>query len=270
MEQFDIVGNGRKVAAIDHRPLISFSLGVDSIAMWLRIKEIADDTGLDISKSNLFYMYFVKGLPFVEDYIDYFERHEGVKIAQVPHNVYLEALASWHWQPPLRSHAVSRMQGTNQSYVPLSKEQIEGYIKQVYRYPKGAYTCVGVKCGDSAMRRMAMRKTGGLNTNKLKYYPIADFENRDVVDIIKRHGIKVPVDYRLFGISYENIQYRFLKIISEQCPISYQMILDEFPLAKISLARYDRYHPEWTGDGMIKGRKRRQFEDMIIEPRVAL
>lgn len=267
MEHFDIIGNGRKVSAIDPRPLLSFSLGVDSLAMWCRLKEISDETGFDIAKANLFYMYFIKGLPFVEDYIDYFEHREGVRIAQVPHNVYLEALASWHWQPPSKSYAISKLQTTNKSYVAMSKEQIEHYVKASLGYSDDAYTCVGVKCGDSAMRRMAMRKTGGLNVNSRKYYPIADFENRDVVDIIKRHGLKVPVDYRLFGISYENIQYRFLRVIADECPESYRMICEQFPLAPLSLARYERYHPEWTGDGMIKGRKRQQFADMILEPR---
>lgn len=270
MEQFDILGNARQVVAIDQRPLISFSAGVDSIAMWCRLKELADDTGFDMSQAKLFYMYFVKGLPFVEDYLEYFCEHEHVEIAQVPHNVYLEALASWHWQPPLRSHAIAKLQTSNMSYVAMSKEQIEAYIKVRFGYSPDAYTCVGVKCGDSAMRRMAMRKTGGLNVNSRKFYPIADFENRDVVTIIKRHGLKVPVDYRLFGISYENIQYRFLRVIADECPESYRMICEQFPLAPLSLARYERYHPEWSGKNMIQGRKRKEFADMILEPRSPL
>lgn len=271
MEQFDIEGNARIVSEIDRRPLVSFSCGVDSIAMWLRIKEINDKTGLfDMGKAVLFYMYYVPGLPFVEDYLDYFEQREGVKVARVPHNLFLEALANWHWQSPLRSKAIEQLQKTGLRFATPTKEAIEGYIKASMGYPVDAYTCVGIKAGDSAMRRMAMRKTQGLNTNKRKFYTIADYENRDVVDIIKRHGIKVPIDYRLFGISYENLQYRFAKVLSEQCPESWAICKQWFPSIGLSIARYERYHPEWTGAGMIKGRKGKIFDSMILDPRVAI
>jgi len=263
-ENFDIGGNARIVADIDPRPLVSFSCGVDSIAMWLRLKELGI---FDMSAAKLFYMYFVPGLPFVDDYLDYFSAHENVKIAQVPHPVFLAELASYHFQPPHRAKAIAALQKTDQSYVAMTKNQIEKYIKQSFGYSPDAYTCVGVKCGDSAMRRMAMRKTQGLNQSNKKFYPIADFENWHVVNIIKRHGLKVPVDYRLFGISYENIQYRFLRVIADHCPVSFKMICEWFPLAPLSLARYERYHPEWAGIKMIQGRKRKQFKDGILESR---
>lgn len=271
MESFDILGNAQKVVSIDKRPLISFSAGVDSIAMWLRLKELNDQgAGFDLDHAVLFYMFFVPGLPFVEDYLSYFEEREHVKIARVPHNLFLEAMANWHWQDARRSAAIEALQKTDYSFVPMSKEEIEDYIKESFGFAKNAYTCVGVKAGDSAMRRMAMRKTQGLNQNKRKFYAIADFENRDVYDIIKRHGIKVPIDYELFGISYENLQYRFAKPISEHCPKSWAICKEWFPEVGISIARYERYHPEWAGEGMIKGRKGKIFADMILKPRVEI
>lgn len=270
-EDFDILGNARTVAKIDVRPLISFSCGTDSIAMWLRLKELNEREHIfDLDHAVLFYMYYVPGLPFVEDYLSYFEEHEHVQIARVPHNLFLEALANWHFQSPLRAAAIEALQKTKYSFVPMSKEAIEDYVKASCGMPEDAYTCVGVKAGDSAMRRMAMRKTGGLNTNKRKFYPIADFEQRDVVDIIKRHGLKVPIDYELFGISYENLQYRFAKVLSEQCPKSWAICREWFPAIDLSIARYERYHPEWCGANMIKGRKGKLFADMILRPRVDL
>jgi 3'-phosphoadenosine 5'-phosphosulfate sulfotransferase (PAPS reductase)/FAD synthetase len=271
MESFDIAGNAKIVSEIDRRPLVSFSCGVDSIAMWLRLKELNDKHHVfDMDHAVFFYMYFIPDLPFVEDYLQYFEEREGVTIARVPHNLFLESMANWHWQTPSRSKAIETMQRSKGAFVQMTKEQIEEYIKGSMGYLQDAYTCIGVKAGDSAMRRMAMRKTQGLNQTKRKFYAIADYENRDVYDIIKRHGIKVPVDYRLFGISYENLQYRFAKIISEQCPVSWEMCKEWFPMIELSLARYERYHPEWTGDNMFKGCKGKFFADMILEPRVAI
>jgi 3'-phosphoadenosine 5'-phosphosulfate sulfotransferase (PAPS reductase)/FAD synthetase len=271
MEIFPIADNCKFVSKIDPRPLVSFSCGVDSIAMWLRLKELADqDSGFNLSDASFFYMYYIPGLPFVDDYISYFEQKEGIKIAQVPHNLFLEALANWHFQSPSKSKAIELMQKTKDKYVLVSKSEIEDYVKKRFGYSPDAYTCVGVKAGDSAMRRMAMRKTQGINHTKKKLYPIADMENRDVYDIIKRHGIKVPVDYDLFGISYENLQYRFAKVISEQCPESWKICQDWFPDIGLSLARYDRFKPEWCGDGMIKGRKGKIFHDMVLTPRMAL
>jgi 3'-phosphoadenosine 5'-phosphosulfate sulfotransferase (PAPS reductase)/FAD synthetase len=268
MEDFDIPAKAKNVFMVEPRPLLSFSLGVDSIAMWLRIKELANnDSSIDIENSVFFYMYFIPGLPFVDDYIDYFENHEKVKIIQVPHNVFLQALANWHWQPPIKSYAVELLQRSQNRYVQMKKEDIENYIKIKTGIPAEAYTCVGVKAGDSAMRRMAMRKTQGINESKLKFYPIADYENSDVYSIIKKHGVKVPIDYRLFGISYENLQYRFAKNISEKCPESWRICKEWFPDIELSLARYEHYHPEWCGDNMIKGRKGKIFNDMILDPR---
>lgn len=262
--KIDAIGAMRRAAAKNPRPLVSFSLGVDSLAMYLRLKE----SGLwDMSQAVLYYMYFLPHLPLVDDYIDYFEAREGIKLVQVPGPFFLLRAANWQHMPPHRVEALVANQKTKYGIPEMKNDEIEYFVKKACGFSDDDYTCVGIKGGDSAMRRMALRKTNGINENKKKVYPIGDFENRDVYEIIKRHGLKVPVDYRLFGISFENIEYRFLKPISEQCPETYKKILEWFPLMPMSLSRYEYYHPDWAP---FPGKKRKLFADMILEPRRAI
>jgi 3'-phosphoadenosine 5'-phosphosulfate sulfotransferase (PAPS reductase)/FAD synthetase len=245
------------------RLFMSFSTGADSIAMFLRCLE----SGIwDMEKGIFYYMYHVPGITWVDEYINWFENKFNVKIYQVPGPILLADLTNGLYQTPSRKSAFAELMKTGKSFVPMKRDDIEWSIRQYFGY-ENAYCAVGVKSGDSAMRRLAMRKTQGCNDNQKKWYPIWDFENRDVIDIIKKHGCKVPYDYSLFGITYENIDYRFSKVIKEKCPNNWATILELFPMAESIISRVEYYHPEYDAK---KGVKFNKFGDLVLQPQKPL
>lgn len=48
---------------------------------------------------------------------------------------------------------------------------------------------------------------------------------------------QLPVDYKLFGRTFDGIDYRFLKPIKENFPRDYEKIITWFPLAELELFR---------------------------------
>lgn len=241
------------------RLFMSFSAGVDSIAMWLRIMEAEI---IDPKDAVLYYYYYIPGISWVEEWIEYFEDLYGVKVIQVPSEAFLHTWGNWQFQTPARAEAIVELQTTDYSIQKMSKQEIQDAVREWAGLPETAYCAVGVKSGDSARRRMAMRKSQGVNHNNRKWYPIWDYERGDPVRMVQRHGIKVPYDYELFGISFENIDYRFAKVMKERCPQNWARVKEFFPMAETIITRYEYYHPEWKAK---KGEKHKKFE--VLEPR---
>lgn len=254
------LSNKIKAAQKNERLFMSFSTGADSIAMFLRLLE---SDQWDMAGGVYYYMYYIPGISWIDEYIDYFQLKFGVKIVQVPSPILLNDLCAYNFQPPGRVMGIKSLEGTDKSIVYIKRDTIEDTIK-VYFDIDSCYCAVGVKSGDSAMRRLAMRKTQGVRHDVKKWYPIWDYENRDVVNIIKRHGCKVPYDYELFGITFENIDYRFGKVMRDRCPKNWDLVKEWLPFADMGIDRVEKYHPEWKPK---KGWKIGKFEGLVLEPK---
>lgn len=241
------------------RLLMSFSIGADSIASFLRIME---DGAFDMADGVYFYYWFLPGVPWVDDYIDYFEDKFGIKIIQLPNPIFVNDQGTGFLKTPITAAATAMLQKSRYRYERNDKAFLERAVKINQGLPLETLTAIGVKQGDSAMRRITLRKNEGLSLNQGKWYPIWDFENRDVYDIIKRHGLKMPYDYELFGISFENLDYRFSKPIKDRCPETYKLLKQWYPQIDMYIARNERYHPEWEAK---KGVMYRKFD--VLEPR---
>ena len=71
----------REKLAADGRPvLLAFSCGKDSIAAWLAMR----DMGIEVVPA---YLYYVPGLRFVDEELDYFEQKFQTRIKRYPHAV---------------------------------------------------------------------------------------------------------------------------------------------------------------------------------------
>ena len=55
--------------------------------------------------------------------------------------------------------------------------------------------------------------------------------------VIKRHGIKLPVDYKLFGRTFDGIDYRFVGPLRKHLPEDFERLRFWFPLIDLEILR---------------------------------
>ena len=204
--------------------LLSFSCGKDSIAAWLECRK-------HFPHIIPFYLYLVPDLQFVNDALAYYEDWFGCRIAQYPHPSLYRMLNNCVFQSPEHRQTIARAGLPKFDY-----GDIEGIVREKHGVP-GAYCATGVRAVDSPYRMAAMKKHGPINAKTLKFHPIWDWNMDRLVTEIEGSGAKLPIDYRLFGRSFDGIDYRFLEPIRRELPEDYFRILEYFPLAELEMKR---------------------------------
>ena len=90
------------------------------------------------------------------------------------------------------------------------------------------------------MRRSAVNQYGPINWKRNTFWPVWDMYKDELISLIEASQVRLPIDYKLFGRSFDGIDYRFTKPIRDNLPEDYQRILDWFPLAHLDIYRYER------------------------------
>lgn len=208
------------------RVLLSFSTGKDAIAAWLALR----DDGFEVVP---FYLYSVPGLGFVEESLTYYERFFRVRIHRFPQPSLYRKLRAAVFQPP------GDLGALDAAGVPRClRDALDSDIRQSLALPSG-WIATGVRATDSPARFAALKHHGTLNPKTRKFFAVYDWKLGEVVGAIEKAGVKLPVDYQLFGRTFDGIDARFLGPIRERFPEDYRRILEFFPLADLELFRRD-------------------------------
>lgn len=207
--------------------LLAFSCGKDSWAAWIAAREA-------FGRVLPFYQYLVPGLEFVEEYLVYAERVLGERVVQLPHRSLYRMLGHYTFQPPERCAVIDAAELPAVEY-----PDIIAAAREEHGAPEAAWTASGVRAADSPLRRMALGRSRGLTPKRKLYYPCWDWRKADVIDVLKRHGIRLPVDYQLFGRSFDGLDLRFLLPLRARFPRDYRRLLEFFPLADLEIFRYE-------------------------------
>lgn len=208
--------------------LLSFSTGKDSIASWLVMRRY-------FTKIVPYYLYPVPGMSFVEDSLKYYEDFFQTRIIRLPHPSLYRMLRNLVFQAPENCAIVE------QSDLPtFTYEDICEIIKEDYGLPMDTtYSASGVRARDSLNRWAAIKKYGPINEEKKTFYPVFDFTKADLVRTLLDAKVKLPVDYRMFGRTFDGLDYRFIKGIKEHFPADYERILAFFPMAELELKKIE-------------------------------
>lgn len=209
--------------------LLAFSRGKDSIATWLALQ----DAGFTAIHAH--HCYIVPDLEFVEESLGYFERVFGVKIRRVPHPSLHRWLNNEVFTTPDMRAAIDASRLPNFDYTDLYQA-----IREDYCGGAGLMTATGVRACDSPIRRIAFNRRGGINRAKGEFWPIADWNKARTMARIAKAGIKLPVDYDLWGRSFDGLDYRFMKPMKDKLPRDYARVLEWFPLLEAEMWRYER------------------------------
>lgn len=211
--------------------LLSFSCGKDSIATWLSARE-------KFERIVPYYLYLVPGLEFVEESLDYFERYFEQRIIRMPHPSLYRMLHNLVFQPPERCAIIEAANLPKFSYDDISRA-----VREDQGLAEDAFEANGLRASDSLSRRINFTRSGAINRRRRTFSPIWDWKKAEVWSAIDAAGIRHPVDYEMFGRSFDGLQLKYLEPISERFPRDYQRILDFFPLADLGFMRYDKICP---------------------------
>ena len=202
----------------DKTNILHFSCGADAVACYLRLKEFG-------IKPILVYHYFIKDLPIHQNYIDWFEKKFNEKIYQFPSTLFSELLYKGLYQYPVKAR---------EKFYNMIGYILDGHTKEKFdKFLAGAVGGdvvfhLGLKYTDGLRRYQYLMKNGCSYGNK--FYPIASFQVKDIQDILEKHDCLLPIEYKLWGISFEKPRAWNIYLIKEHCPVTYKMILDWFPL----------------------------------------
>lgn len=218
----------REVRKSQNKTLLAFSTGKDAIAAWLAIREHFDEV-------VPYYLYLVPELEFVEESLSYYEKFFGVKITRLPHPSLHRWLNNFVFQAPQNCLCIEQARLPNFDYVHVQQAMVK-----MHELPKDTLVADGVRAADSPMRRVAIKTHGTISYKQFKYHPIWDWRKKDLIDCFNKHNIKLPVDYKIFGRSFDGLDLRFLMPLKKHLPNDYKKILEWFPLAELEAFRYER------------------------------
>jgi hypothetical protein len=218
----------REQLATEGRPvLLAFSGGKDALASWLALRE----SGIPVLP---YYMYYVPGLRFVEDYLTYCESIFGCRIARYPHPSLYRWLNRFVFQAPERLAIIEAAQLPEPTY-----EQMLTLVREDQGLPADTWVADGVRAADSIVRRLSVQKHGAMKSKHHKVSVVWDWRKAHVFDAITSAGIDLALDYEWFGRSFDGIDARFTGPLREHAPEDFERILEWFPLAELDLVRQE-------------------------------
>jgi 3'-phosphoadenosine 5'-phosphosulfate sulfotransferase (PAPS reductase)/FAD synthetase len=206
--------------------LLSFSGGKDSLATWLHVREHFAVIP--------FFMYWCPGMKFPEASLDYYEEYFGQRILRVPHPLFWRKLREEVFQPPERVAVLRAMNIPAFSYA-----ELEGALADQFGLDSYVTAC-GMRAADNINRRNLILQKGAVGVKKRKFfYPIWDWNVDDVVRCIRKHKVKVPAEYRIWGRTLAAWDYEYLKPMQQHFPEDFETLRTWLPLIDLELFRYE-------------------------------
>jgi len=220
------------VRAKQQDTILAFSSGKDSIAAWLELRESFENV-------YPFYLYGVPDLEFVDESLDYYERFFHTKILRYPHPSLHRKLRNFVFQPPENCLVIE--QAMRMRMLPkFEYEDVRQSVVDKFDLPEETLYADGVRAADSPIRRLSILKHGSITWSQHKYHPVWDWKKADLVACLQKYGVKLPVDYKLFGRTFDGVDLRFLLPLKKHRPKDYKKVLDFFPLADLEIFRWEK------------------------------
>jgi 3'-phosphoadenosine 5'-phosphosulfate sulfotransferase (PAPS reductase)/FAD synthetase len=204
---------------------LSFSCGKDSLASWIVLR----DAGFKVIP---IFHYHIPDLEFVEVTLRRAEEHFGERIIRIPHATLYQRLAWCAFQPP---HNVPLLEAygyeTNATLENLKRSVLQDLGEQ------HAWIAVGTRAADSTMRRRMFGIHGSIRQRLRTFFPVWDWKQGRVFEAIEADGFPLPDDYKIWGRSFDGVDYFFLKGVREHYPDDYERIKAWHPLIDLEFAR---------------------------------
>jgi hypothetical protein len=205
--------------------MLAFSAGKDAIAAWIQLRRF-------FPKIIPFFMYLIPDLGFVNDDLAYYEDFFGTRIIRVPHPSLYRMLNNLVFQPPERVSIIQAAGLANFDY-----QHVVKLLREDLQLSTAMYSATGVRAADSPQRYMAVKRYGAINHRQKSFFPIWDWNKERMRRELLEAKVKLGIQYRWFGRSFDGIDWRFLSVLKTASPKDYATIKEWFPLVDVEILR---------------------------------
>lgn len=211
--------------------LVSFSRGKDAIAALLALRESGHDV-------RCYHLDLPPGLGFVDRSLARLEEsmHLGPTL-RLPHPALYRHVNAHTFHSPDMLDAAERSMiwGLRWTYADVVEA-----ARLHFGLAPNAWVADGVRAADSPLRGIVLRKHGGANEKRRQFSAVWDWTADMVEAIIRRHGVRLPIDYRLWGRTWDGVDARFMGPLRDHLPDDYARVLEWYPMADIGLFREEK------------------------------
>lgn len=208
--------------------LVGLSFGKDSLATFHSLTDTWDRE--DIIG---YWLYPHPHLGWQRRQLAYYRRELGIRIYAIAHRTLWMHLAEHLYQPPQNRPVIWK-----HDLVEVPYEAIYWAIAaDAGILDQKPWVAQGVRAADSPMRRIVISRRGPYNLNQRVFYPIWEERKAEVKQRIIDLGVKLPVDYQLWGRTFDGQDHRFIKPLAEHFPEDYAHLRELFPLMDTGFIR---------------------------------
>lgn len=196
--------------------ILSFSTGKDAIAAWLKLKP-------HFKRIVPIYLYLIPGMQFIEDSLSYYEDVFETPIMRLPNPSLYRMLKNQVFQTPDRWPVI---RGFN--IQDITHDTVFQLACEDLGLPANTFVATGVRAADSPNRRSAIMKHGPVTLSRKPpiFHPVWDMKKDELVELIGNSRVKLPVDYSIWGRSFDGIDLRFIYPLKQHFPDDYARLLE--------------------------------------------
>lgn len=173
-----------------------------------------------------FFMYICPNLSFQERTLEWYERKYQTEIIRIPH---MDVSEFFHYGsfrcPDFTFPIVS--------------------INDIYKYIRIEtdiwWIAAGERIDDSIVRRAMMKKSGSIDVQRGRFYPVSMWKKREIIDYIKFHNLYLGQDSKKLGFSFKSLWGKELAMLKQYFPDDYKKVLHLYPFAAAGVKRYEEY-----------------------------
>lgn len=173
-----------------------------------------------------FFMYICPNLSFQERTLEWYEKKYQTEIIRLPH---MDVSEFFHY-------GSFRIADDNFPIVS---------INDIYQYVRLEtdtwWIAAGERIDDSIVRRAMMKKSGSIDVQRGRFYPVSAWKKREIIDYIKFHNLYLGQDSKKLGFSFKSLWGKELAMLKKYFPDDYEKVLHVYPLAAAGVKHWEEY-----------------------------
>lgn len=169
-----------------------------------------------------FFMYICPDLSFQERTLEWYEKKYQTEIIRLPH---MDVSEFFHYGSFRCADLTFPVVSINDIYKYIRLETDMWWI------------AAGERIDDSIVRRAMMKKSGSIDVQRGRLYPVSMWKKKEIIDYIKFHNLYLGADSRKMGFSFKSLWGKELLMVKNYFPDDYQKILRIYPFAAAGVKR---------------------------------